>query len=85
MVELDPRRHPHLDLSYAMTSHSSQRQTADGVLIHVDTELGAREAEVQSGSRLCDRIRRRTLPALDTDLRGLGLSLPLSGECHTFL
>jgi ATP-dependent exoDNAse (exonuclease V) alpha subunit len=42
-VELDPRKHPHLDLGYAMTSHSSQGQTADPVLIHVDTELGAKD------------------------------------------
>ena len=42
-VELDPSKHPHLDHGYAMTSHSSQGQTADRVLIHVDTELGAKE------------------------------------------
>jgi len=30
--------HPHLDYGYAVTSHSSQGQTADRVLIHVDTE-----------------------------------------------
>jgi hypothetical protein len=30
--------HPHLDHGYAVTSHSSQGQTADPVLIHVDTE-----------------------------------------------
>jgi conjugative relaxase-like TrwC/TraI family protein len=41
-VELDPRKHPHLDHGYAMTSHSCQGQTADRVLIHVDTELGAK-------------------------------------------
>jgi ATP-dependent exoDNAse (exonuclease V) alpha subunit len=41
-VELDPRKHLHLDHGYAMTSHSSQGQTADRVLIHVDTELGLR-------------------------------------------
>jgi ATP-dependent exoDNAse (exonuclease V) alpha subunit len=41
-VELDPRRHLHLDHGYAMTSHSSQGQTADCVLIHVDTGLGAK-------------------------------------------
>ena len=41
-VELDPRKHLHLDYGYAMTSHSSQGQTADRVLIHVDTELGAK-------------------------------------------
>jgi conjugative relaxase-like TrwC/TraI family protein len=34
--------HPHLDYGYAVTSHSSQGQTADRVLVHVDTErLGA--------------------------------------------
>jgi conjugative relaxase-like TrwC/TraI family protein len=42
-VELDPLKHPHLDHGYAMTSHSSQGQTADRVLIHVDTELGAKD------------------------------------------
>jgi ATP-dependent exoDNAse (exonuclease V) alpha subunit len=41
-VDLDPPKNPHLDLDYAMTSHSSQGQTADRVLIHVDTELGAK-------------------------------------------
>jgi conjugative relaxase-like TrwC/TraI family protein len=42
-VELDPNRHMHLDYGYAVTSHSSQGQTADRVLIHVDTELGAKD------------------------------------------
>ena len=32
--------HPHLDYGYAVTSHSSQGQTADRVLVHVDTERG---------------------------------------------
>jgi ATP-dependent exoDNAse (exonuclease V) alpha subunit len=32
--------HPHLDHGYAVTSHSSQGQTADRALIHVDTEKG---------------------------------------------
>ena len=32
------REHPHLDYGYAVTSHSSQGQTADRVLIHVDTD-----------------------------------------------
>jgi conjugative relaxase-like TrwC/TraI family protein len=41
-VELDPNRHLHLDHGYAVTSHSSQGHTADRVLIHVDTELGAK-------------------------------------------
>jgi len=42
-VELDPARHRHLDHGYAVTSHSSQGQTAERVLVHVDTELGAKD------------------------------------------
>ena len=42
-IELDLHRHLHLDFGYAMTSHSSQGQTADRVLIHVDTELCAKD------------------------------------------
>jgi ATP-dependent exoDNAse (exonuclease V) alpha subunit len=33
----------YLDYSYAVTSHTNQGQTADRVLIHVDTELGAKD------------------------------------------
>ena len=36
-VEFNAREHPHLDYGYAVTSHSSQGQTADRVLIHVDS------------------------------------------------
>jgi conjugative relaxase-like TrwC/TraI family protein len=42
-VQLDRNRQLHLDYGYAVTSHSSQGQTADRVLIHVDTELGAKD------------------------------------------
>jgi len=42
-VQLDPNRQLHLDYGYAVTSHSSQGQTADRVLIHVDTELVAKD------------------------------------------
>ena len=42
-VQLDPCEHPHLDHGYAVTSHSSQGQTAERVLIHVDTELAAKD------------------------------------------
>jgi len=42
-VQLDPAKHPHLDHGYAVTSHSSQGQTAERVLVHVDTELGAKD------------------------------------------
>src|SRR5205085_1050664 len=30
--------HPHMDYGYAVTSHSSQGQTADRVLVHVETD-----------------------------------------------
>ncbi|WP_433971868.1 MobF family relaxase [Tunturiibacter lichenicola] len=36
-VNFNARKHPHLDYGYAVTSHSSQGQTADRVLIHVDS------------------------------------------------
>ncbi len=42
-VEFDPAAHPHLDHGYAVTSHSSQGQTVGRVLIHVDTQLGAKD------------------------------------------
>jgi ATP-dependent exoDNAse (exonuclease V) alpha subunit len=42
-VSMDPREYPHLDHGYAVTSHSSQGQTADRVLINIDTELGAKD------------------------------------------
>jgi conjugative relaxase-like TrwC/TraI family protein len=37
-VAFNIREHPHLDYGYAMTGHSSQGQTAERVLIHVDTD-----------------------------------------------
>jgi hypothetical protein len=39
-VEFNVNKWPHIDHGYAVTSHSSQGQTADRVLIHVDTEHG---------------------------------------------
>jgi conjugative relaxase-like TrwC/TraI family protein len=40
---IDPQRHPHLDHGYAVTSYSGQGQTADRVLIHIDTDLPAKD------------------------------------------
>jgi len=37
-VAFQVRDQPHLDYGYAVTSHSSQGQTADRVLVHVDSE-----------------------------------------------
>jgi ATP-dependent exoDNAse (exonuclease V) alpha subunit len=63
-VQLDPREHPHLDHGYAVTSHSSQGQTAERVLIHVDTELAAKTcstaAWLTSPSRAARKTRRYT-------------------------
>jgi conjugative relaxase-like TrwC/TraI family protein len=42
-IKIDANKHPHLDHGYAVTSHSSQGQTAERVLVHVDTELGVKD------------------------------------------
>lgn len=42
-VGIDPAKHPLLDHGYAVTRHSSQGQAAERVLVHVDTELGAKD------------------------------------------
>jgi conjugative relaxase-like TrwC/TraI family protein len=42
-MSLNPERYPHIDHGYAVTSHSGQGQTADRVLINVDTNLAARD------------------------------------------
>ena len=46
-IAFNIRENPHLDYGYAVTSHSSQGQTADRVLVHVDTE--------QAGEKLVNR------------------------------
>ncbi len=46
-VTFKVKENPHLDYGYAVTSHSSQGQTADRVLVHVDTE--------QAGEKLVNR------------------------------
>lgn len=46
-VEFNIKRNSHLDYGYAVTSHSSQGQTADRVLVNVDTD--------QAGEKLVNR------------------------------
>jgi hypothetical protein len=41
--ELDPNRHAHFNYGCSVTSHSRRGQTADRVLIHADTEPGAKD------------------------------------------
>jgi len=47
LVEFHLKDHPHLDYGYAVTSHSSQGQTADRVLIHADTEESAQLVNIR--------------------------------------
>lgn len=42
-MSLNPERYPHIDHGYAVTGYSGQGQTAERVLIHVDTNLAARD------------------------------------------
>jgi conjugative relaxase-like TrwC/TraI family protein len=42
-VEVGVHGFPHIDHGYAVTSHSSQGQTAERVLVHADTQLGAKD------------------------------------------
>lgn len=51
-VRFNVREHLHLDYGYAVTSHS-QGQTADRILIHVDTE----KSELSVNYRFAHRIR----------------------------
>ena len=46
-ITFNVKESPHLDYGYAVTSHSSQGQSADRVLVHVDTE--------QAGEKLVNR------------------------------
>ena len=46
-VAFNIKENPHLDYGYAVTSHSSQGQTADRVLVHINTE--------QAGEKLVNR------------------------------
>jgi len=46
-VSFNIKENPHLDYGYAVTSHSSQGQTADRVLVNVDTQ--------QAGEKLVNR------------------------------
>src|SRR5260370_26763035 len=49
--------HPHLDYGYAVTSHSAQGQTADRVLIHVDTEQSQQLVKSRMASFAVSRAR----------------------------
>jgi ATP-dependent exoDNAse (exonuclease V) alpha subunit len=42
-ASFEPRERRHLDFGYAVTSHSSQGQTADRVLVHIETERASEQ------------------------------------------
>jgi hypothetical protein len=48
-IEFNARQHPHLDYGYAVTSHSSQGQTADRVLTSVVTSNPANGGHPKTG------------------------------------
>jgi UvrD-like helicase family protein len=79
-VGFNVREMPHLDYGYAVTSHSSQGQTADRVLVHVDSEqshgelLNSRMAYV-SVSRAQFDVQMYT-----NDAKTLGQVLPQRGS-----
>ena len=74
-VEIDPARHPHLDHGYAVTSHSSQGQTADRVLIHVDTELGAKDLLNNRMAYVAVSRGAHDAQLFTNDREGLGVAL----------
>ena len=83
-VQLDPRQHPHLDHGYVVTSHSSQGQTADRVLIHVDTELGAKTCSTAAWPMSPSRAALRTRSSLPTTVRNCrrsGTTFPPERPC----
>jgi ATP-dependent exoDNAse (exonuclease V) alpha subunit len=54
MVELDTHKHPHLDYGYAMTSYSSQGQTAKDLLnsrmAYVSVSRGRYDAQIYTNN-----------------------------------
>ena len=93
-LQVDSNKHPHLDYGYAMTSHSSQGQTADRVLIHVDTELTAKDllnnrmayVGVSRGAldaQIFTNDRENLPTALSQDISKQTAQEPLIGADHT--
>ena len=61
-VEFVAKQHPYLDYGYAVTSHSSQGQTADRVLIHVDSSQA-------KGERLNSRMAYVSVSRAQVDVQ----------------
>ena len=74
-VEIDPANHPHLDHGYAVTSHSSQGQTADRVLIHINTELGAKDLLNNRMAYVAVSRGAHDAQLFTNDQEGLGVAL----------
>jgi ATP-dependent exoDNAse (exonuclease V) alpha subunit len=82
-LKFEPQHHLHLDHGYAVTSYSGQGQTADRVLIHVDTDLPARDL-INNGMAYVAVSRGASDAQIFTNDRGRlaeALSRDLSREC----
>jgi len=72
-ISFEPGERHHLDYGYAVTSHSSQGQTADRVLVHVETERDSvpsssgRSAEREVARRPAGKARRPRIPRIDRE------------------
>ena len=72
-IEADPAKHSHLDHGYAVTSHSSQGQTA-AECFHVDTQLGAKDLLNNRMPMLPSRVTRMK-PSFYNNRSALGAAL----------
>jgi hypothetical protein len=73
-VAFNIKENPHLDYGYAVTSHSSQGQTADRVLIHVDAERAGKNSSIGAWHTSLYRVAattRSSTPATRPTLPGL--------------
>ena len=82
LVELDSVKNPHLDHGYAVTSHSSQGQTADRVLIHVDSGLGAKDLLKNRWMRACDNIFGTSPHSRNARDKGGTCDVPMGCACR---
>jgi hypothetical protein len=74
-VEFDSVKNPHLDHGYAVTCHSSQGQTTDRVLIHVDTELRRKTCSTTVWPTFAFHAAHTTRKSSPNDREKLGASL----------
>lgn len=74
-VAFNAKQHPHLDYGYAVTSHSSQGQTADRVLVHVDSEQAHSQLLNSRMAYVSISRARHDVQIYTNDAKNLGQSL----------